>query len=294
MHLDIVLERWQLSRCDNSAHVQRAVRVGAGWTEVSRQFVAPLNAALLVATRRVPPLSRTVSRCAPVAWARSFIVDRRRSGVLFYAIMKTGIVAVCLLGATLADAWGQCEFGEAVSASNVSVETVGGITYLKFSYPTVCPQHLWKRAAVVQGTNVSQSIFLVSDWLEICTTEFPPTVTGNNATLVLGRLDPGDYLLHLDTAPLFPGGPGSSPLGRVPFTVPAPQPTLSLRAANPGQIVFQVNGTAKATYQVQSSSALTNWATFRTSIGAPFSVTNQPAGSRFYRVQISDGIPLCP
>jgi catechol 2,3-dioxygenase-like lactoylglutathione lyase family enzyme len=208
--------------------------------------------------------------------------------------MKAGIGAVCFLGATLAGALGQCEFGEPVSASGVSVETVGGITYLKFSYPTVCPQHLWRRPAVVQGTNVNQSIFLLSDFSEICTFEDPPTVYSHNATLVIGTLDPGDYLLHLDTAPPVPGWPWTTPIADVPFTVPPSQPTLSLLAANSGQIAFRVNGTTNVTYQVQSSSTLTNWVTFRTSAGGPFSVTHQPAGNQFYRARVSDGVPLCP
>jgi len=45
--------RWQLSRCDNSTRVQRVVKrlIAPG----SLKFVAPLDAALLVAARRVPP-----------------------------------------------------------------------------------------------------------------------------------------------------------------------------------------------------------------------------------------------
>ena len=206
------------------------------------------------------------------------------------AVLQT---VLCLTGA-LTGALGQCEFGEQVSASNISIETTGGITYLKFSYSTVCPQQLWKKPAEVFGSNITQAVFLMSEPNVICTYEYPPTVFQNQASLVIGRLDPGDYLLSLVTAPPFPGWPWTTLIAQVPFTVPSPQPTLSMLPSTSGKVVFRVNGTSNVAYEVESSLSLTDWEPFQTFTGAPFTVTNQPTDWSFFRVKVSDGVPLCP
>jgi hypothetical protein len=73
--------------------------------------------------------------------------------------MKT-IVWALSFGTTLVMAFGQCdsEFSPRNGWQDVSVETIGGITYLKISYQTSCPWILGKQPAVIQGTNVMQRL----------------------------------------------------------------------------------------------------------------------------------------
>ena len=210
---------------------------------------------------------------------------------------KQVLRSVLFLAVTLVKIFAQCPFSDPLTVRffigqhDSSIETVGGITYLTFSYQTRCPQELWKQPATVQGTNVDQRIAIVENPSVICPGIFPLPVTTNQASFVIGKINAGDYLLRalMRDHPLY-----ETIIFELPFTVPTPSQTISLLPADSGKISFRVNGTSNVTYRVETSSTLTNWTTIHTSVGGPFNVTNQLAANAFYRVQISDGIPLCP
>jgi hypothetical protein len=210
--------------------------------------------------------------------------------------MKTFAWVVCLFEAVVA-VYGQFG-GGAGQVRNPSIETTGGITYLKVTYDWMCPEELRKKTPVVAGTNVSQSVFLFRAPLS-CPAIFPPVGGTDEATVVLGRFAPGQYICHVYTDPYGPGNgtlpaqTGSLPSARIPFTVPNSS-TISLIPASAGQIVIRTDGTSNVSYRVQSSSNLTNWTTLHTANGAPFMFTNQPVPTTFYRAQISDGVRLYP
>lgn len=200
--------------------------------------------------------------------------------------MKT-IVWAASLGTTLVTAFGQCEseFSPHNGWQNVSIETSGSITYLKISYQTSCPWTLGKQPAVVQGTNVMQRLFMFADPLVACPFIFPQPAYTKHATVLLGKFDPGDYVLQLQMSGL---------ISSLPFTVSNPQPTLSLVSADSRKLTLQINGTSNTTYRLESSSTLTNWMTVAVFAGGPAAFTNAPASATFYRVLISDGLRICP
>ena len=167
---------------------------------------------------------------------------------------------------------------------NLAVETIGGITYLKISYQTSCPWTLGKYPAVIQDTNVIQRLFMFADPLVVCPFIFPQPVYTKHASVVIGKFDPGEYLLQAQMSGL---------MGFLPFTVSNPQPTLSLVSANSGMIALRINGTSNATYRVDASATLTNWTAVATFNGGPATFTNAPASNTFYRVLVSDGLPTC-
>jgi len=206
--------------------------------------------------------------------------------------MQPVVRALFLLAASAAAALAQCQNAKSVSPRNIAVETTGGLRYLKFSYPLMCPQVLWKSAPLVQGTNVSQTLFLV-DGAQQCGPTFPPPTYTNNATLVLGRFAPSNYLCRIYTILPFEGG-ATTLLAEVPFNVNAGERTLSQLSVDPGKFIFRVNGTSNVTYRVQSSVSLTNWTSIRTNLGAPFWVTNTMGTNLCYRVQASDEVSVCP
>jgi hypothetical protein len=196
------------------------------------------------------------------------------------------LLLLCLLAATNM-AFGQFGSSSTLIINNPSIETVGGVTYLKFSYETTCPDELWRSSSDLVGTNVSVTLHLIPNYNLACILIFPPPVSQNQASLVLGSFQPGDYACRIHTD-LF----GQPFVQVIPFTVPAPTPMLSISPMANGRVALDVKGTSNVTYQVQSSSNLTNWATIRTSIGGPFKTTNAPAGNMFYRVKVSDITPV--
>lgn len=204
--------------------------------------------------------------------------------------MKAWIWALAAL-ASAAPGFAQCDSNaDPVPVTSATVQTVGGITSVQFTYHTYCPFELWKKPVLVQGTNIIQRIWLVPDFYVACPAVYPPMIYEMNATIVLGQFPAGEYLCKLIT----PNSISGPRFYHIPFTVPEPSPTLALLPAPAGQIAFCINGVSNATYRVESSLDLTNWTTFRTVTGTPFTMTNQPGATTFYRVLVSDKVPVCP
>jgi hypothetical protein len=204
--------------------------------------------------------------------------------------MKTGVGVVFSLLATVIAGYGQ--LSDPLSLRETSIETSGGITYFKFKYDFTCPQELGKQSPVVQGTNIMQGLFLVSNPLKICPLIVPPLVETAHESLVLGRLEPGDYSLVVYTSDFWGFPPRL--LFSATFSVPATAPTLSVLPSSADKIAVRVAGTSNVLYTVEASSTLTNWASVHTSNGAPFTFTNDATGMTFYRVRVSDGVNLLP
>jgi hypothetical protein len=184
----------------------------------------------------------------------------------------------------------QCDsFADPVVVSNVTVQTVGGITSVHFTYSTYCLFELWKKPVLVQETNITQRVWLVPNFSLICPEVYPPIIYETNATIVLGRFAPGAYLCRL----LTPNSVAGPRLLTIPFTVPEPAATISLLSAPSGQIAFRVEGTSNLTYQIESSSTLTNWMPIVAHTGGPVMFTNALIGNSFYRARVSDGVSVC-
>jgi hypothetical protein len=201
--------------------------------------------------------------------------------------MKLGVWLLAVLGmttVTLAQ-WIPSE----LQPRNLSVETTGGVAYLKFTYESTCPQELRRMAPSRIGTNVYQQVFLWSNPAVFCPAIFPPLIVVNHVTVVIGAFDPGDYLYHLTTSI---NDPQSHTL-LIPFTVAQDRTITLLPFHGPG-IAMQVAGTSNVTYRVLSSTTFTNWTVLNTVENAPFTITNQAGDRAFYRIEIRDRVPAWP
>jgi hypothetical protein len=204
--------------------------------------------------------------------------------------MKTGVWVVFYLLATGLAGYGQ--FEEPLSIRNASIETSGGITYFKLTYDYTCPRELWKQPPGVEGTNIMQGLVLISNPARTCPLIFPPLIETAHESLVLGRLEPGNYLLTVYTTEFW--FPNPRLLFREAFSVPAVAPTMSLLPSSADKIAVHVAGTSNVLYSVEASSTLTNWATVHTSNGAPFTFTNDITAMTFFRVRVDDGVGIVP
>src|SRR5687768_14370367 len=152
---------------------------------------------------------------------------------------------------------------------NISIQTTGGVAYLKFTYESTCPQELVKAPPTRMGTNVYQQVFLWNA-SRACPAVFPPIVEVHQATLVLGAFEPGKYTCHLSiTSDGLPWPPRSI---SVSFTV-GPDRTMTLLSFGGPSIAFRVAGTSNITYRVLSSATLTDWTGLHTNENAPFTIT---------------------
>jgi hypothetical protein len=171
---------------------------------------------------------------------------------------------------------------------NLSIESTGGVAYLKFSYESACPQELGKTTPTRNGTNVNQQVFIWNSPRQ-CPAIFPPPIENHHATLVLGAFEPGDYLCHLSVS-----SDGMNWLTRtIPFAV-APDRTMTLLPFGGPGIAFRVAGTSNVTYRILTSPTLTEWTALSTNENAPFTITNQGADKAFFQIEIRDRVQIFP
>src|SRR5687768_3865948 len=128
---------------------------------------------------------------------------------------------------------------------NISIQTTGGVAYLKFTYESTCPQELTKAPPTRMGTNVYQQVFLWNA-SRACPAVFPPIVEVHQATLVLGAFEPGKYTCHFSITDGLAWLPRTIP---IPFTA-GPDRTMTLLPFPSPGIAFTVAGTSNVTYRV--------------------------------------------
>jgi hypothetical protein len=197
--------------------------------------------------------------------------------------MKALLAGGFLLGLTAAG------FAQSkVDISSVSLQVTGSIAYLTVNYSAVCPDEIFKMPTSIVGNQVTQRIFLGRRPTTYCLepSGFEPEPA--TAVIALGSFAPGDYAFTL-----FNGRFNSFIESTNVFTVTA-SPTIKASAVAPGKVALHVSGTSNVVYSLQSSTMLTNWSTLSTKIGGPFTATNTPAQTMFYRVLVNDQVPSSP
>jgi hypothetical protein len=171
-----------------------------------------------------------------------------------------------------------------------AIQTIGGVTYLTLGGTLRDCTWLSVGPVTRSGTNLS-----VTATGLVCALCFECYHTETNVT-VLGALPPGDYRLYVYTdyggVDSWPG-PGAYLFLIASFSVPkdAGRTLTASVGTNASERIISVAGVPNATYVLESSSTLTNWATIRTNIGGPFThrIATEMDPQKFLRVRILSG-----
>ncbi|MFN7141268.1 MAG: hypothetical protein ACK4UN_18225 [Limisphaerales bacterium] len=177
----------------------------------------------------------------------------------------------------------------APNITNISFQTVGGITYFThISRVEECCRRVNPGPVTQQGTNLVQ-IINQEAWGGICFFTFCEPRAETHVS-VLGALPAGDYLLQLSAVdPFSPTYPLPWPFRFIQFNVPpADPPTMQVWTVG-NQLHISVLGIAEVSYRIEASNDFENWVGVFSRKGAPFE-WNQPISTghqmRFYRLKI--------
>lgn len=162
----------------------------------------------------------------------------------------------------------------------INITTVGGITYEQYSATFTNNGFRLTQTGPLTRSGTNFSLDFPFEWFTGATQPATNTINGSTP---LGALAGGNYALFSSS--------WGTPVGTNLFTVPTNvSPTLT-GVTNSGNGGFQMSvaGISNATYVVQASTNLVDWAGVFTNRGAPFnfndaSVTSYPR--RFFRVSI--------
>lgn len=169
----------------------------------------------------------------------------------------------------------------APNITNISFQTVGGITYFTHTSSVEWCRRVSSGPVNRSETNLFQTINEEA-WTGVCGCE--PCIHSETHVSVFGALPSGEYLVQLSSTTLQP-----QTFRWISFTVPVSD-TPTLRAlVETNHFNLAVAGVPNVRYIVEASATLTNWAPIVTNIGAPFIRSEAIAPEtpeRFYRVRI--------
>ena len=171
---------------------------------------------------------------------------------------------------------------------NFEFPTIGGITYFTYTATVENCHRVASGPVTRSGTNLFQTINKEA-WTGPCSLDFPGQSHTETHVSVLGALEPDDYLLRLSSVEEFSPG-GTQPFRFITLSVPISETPALQVSVKTNYLNLAVAGIPDVTYNIETSSTLTNWVSVFTNVGGPF-VWSKPFApaeqGQFYRLKVT-------